>query len=56
MITLWIVLASGIVIRCVGAACDTTSTALFTAAVAEGLVEVVFVLRGIVKIFKQKDK
>lgn len=55
MVTLFIVLASGIIIRCVGAQCDTTSTALFTAMATEGAVELVFVLRGIIKIFVQKE-
>lgn len=56
MITLFIVLASGIVIRCIGASCDTVSTAIFSTMATEGAVELVFILKGIVKIFKQKDK
>ncbi len=56
MVTLFIVLASGIVIKCVGANCDTTSTSAFAAMAAEGVVELVFVIKGMIKIFKVKDK
>ncbi len=56
MVILFIVLASGIVIKCAGANCDTVSTLVFSAMSVEGVLELVFSLRGIVKIFKVKDK
>jgi hypothetical protein len=54
MITLFIVLASGIVIKCVGGNCDTISTAVFSAMSVEGALELVFTLKGIIRIFKAK--
>lgn len=56
MIILFIVLASGIVIKCAGANCDTVSTLVFSAMATEGVLELVFSLKGIIKIFKVKDK
>lgn len=56
MIILFIVLASGIVIKCAGASCDTVSTLVFSAMATEGVLELVFSLKGIIKIFKVKDK
>lgn len=56
MITYFIVLATGIVIRCVGMSCDATSTALFTAATVEGTAELIFVIAKVIKVFAVKEK
>ena len=52
---LWIVLASGIIITCNSAGCVSSTLSDFKVILGAGLLELIFEIVGIIKIYKRKQ-